>query len=281
MKQKGLVYTKGKFLPLKKAYLPITDLAVQRGTGLFETLRTYKKIPLALDKRLQRLFKSAKFLGFKLDYSLQFIKAKAILGIKKIKPGEVLVKIIITGGDSDGLIPQGSSRLLILFLPFRAFPSWQYEKGIKVLTIRLCRPLPSLKSLSYISAVVAYQEALRKGYDEALYLDKGGCILEGTNFNFAIIRNTKLIVPKGGLLGGMTMGIVMRLAPECDLKVIRRGIKYSELKSADEAFITSATREIMPVVRVDRIKIGNGKPGKYTKRLLVLYRDYANRKRKE
>lgn len=281
VKQKGLVYIHGKFLPLEKASLPITDLAVQRGVGLFETLRTYHKIPFALDERLRRLNKSARFLGFKPIYSSNFIRKKVFEGLREVKADEAVVKIILTGGDGLSLNLEGRSRLLILFFRLHKWSKAYYEKGIRLKTFKFSRVLPELKSLSYLAAVFAQQKARKAGFDEALLLDEKNRILEGANFNFTILKNRKLIVPAEGVLNGMTMEIAIRLAQSLGFKTIRRALKYQELKQAEEAFVTSATREVMPVAQVDKIKIGNGRPGKYTKRLLVLYRDYANRKRKD
>lgn len=275
MNNSGLVFADNRFVPLKKAAVPITDLAVQRGTGLFETLRTYNKIPLALEERLRRLRKSAKFLDLKFGFAQNFIRKKIFEGIKKFQASEVLIKIIVTGGDSHALIPEGSARLYILFLPFVPWPRRFYQKGIKIATTRLSRMLTEIKSLSYLPAVVAYEQALNRGFDEAVFVNEKNNILEGTTFNFALIKNKKLITPKTGMLEGVTMDIVLKVAPFCALNTVRRAISYAELKKADEAFITSATREVIPVVKVDQTRIGSGRPGPYTKQLLTSYRNYA------
>lgn len=274
---KGIVFAETKFVPLTKAAVPITDLAVQRGTGLFETLRTYHKAPLALAERLARLQRSAKFIGFRHAPSAKFIKAKVFAGLKKVSAREALIKIILTGGDSHRLVPEGRARLFILFTPFAPWPPSYYQKGIKVLTTKYFRTLPELKSVSYLSAVLAQQRAVRAGSQEALYLDEKNYLLEGTTFNFALVQKNALVVPKDGILEGVTMNIVMNLAKKRGLRISRRTVEYAELKSADEAFITSATREVIPVVKVDKIKIGKGTPGRWSKVLLADYRNYAQK----
>ncbi|MBI4050840.1 MAG: aminotransferase class IV family protein [Candidatus Doudnabacteria bacterium] len=277
MVKEGIAFVETKFVPLEKAKISATDLAVQRGTGLFETLRTYGKAPLALRERLERIFESAEILGFKLRFSQTGLTKKVLEGIDKLKVREVLVKIIVTAEASHrgfGLVPE-KTKLVILFSPFVPPPRKHYEKGIEIFTTKLKRPLPEIKSLSYLSAVVAHRRAKKAGFDEAVYLDLRNNILEGTTFNFAIIKNKTLVTPIHGILEGITMDIVLGLAAKAGLAVKRQEIRYADLKKAQEAFITSASREVMPVVKVDKIKIGNGRPGVYAKLLLQKYREFA------
>ncbi|MDP3741272.1 MAG: aminotransferase class IV, partial [bacterium] len=125
--------------------------------------------------------------------------------------------------------------------------------------------------------------------------DKGN-VLEGTNFNFAVIKSATspalrassprqgrrgtLITPKENVLEGLTMREVIKIARQLGMRVELRNMRYKELKTADEAFITSATREVIPVRKIDKINIGNGKPGKWSKILLEKYREKAKQRKK-
>ncbi len=271
----AVAFIKNKFVSLQEAALPVTDLAVQRGVGLFETLRTYHKIPFTLDERLRRLVRGAKSLGFNLRHSPQEIRAKVLAGLKKIKAREVLIKIILTGGDSHTLLPEGPARLIILFRPLKAWPARFYKTGIKVATTRFSRMLPEFKSLSYLSASYAQRQARNRGFVEAVLRNEKNEVLEGTTFNFAVIKKQQLITPREGILDGVTMNLVLRLARRAGLVVARRPIKYREFPQVDEAFIASATREVIPVVWVDKFKIGTGRPGPYSQKLLAAYRQNA------
>lgn len=274
---KGIAFAETKFVPLEKAVVPVTDIAVQRGTGFFETLCTYDKVPFLLDERIARLLRSAKYMGLRQAPSARFIRAKVFAGLKKFKYREALIKIILTGGDSGGLVPEGRARLYILLMPFVPWPRAAYARGIKIYTGKYSRTLPELKSIGYLSAVLAQQRAERAGYDEALYLDQENHILEGTTFNIGLVKKNRLIVPEDGILEGFTMKIVMRLAQKRRLPVVRRLVKYAELRSADEVFITSASREVIPVRKIDRITVGKGVPGPWSRLLLADYRNYAQR----
>ncbi len=272
------------FVPIRQAAIPITDLAVQRGIGLFESLRTYNKNPFALDQRLKRLFSSVHLLGLKLGRgtSAKSIERIVKLGLKKVRFGESLIKIILTGGDSGGLGIESQSRLYVIFSPLHLWPQVYYENGIKLKTVKSAREFTHLKSLSYLIPALADHEAKKFGFEEALFADEQNHLLEGTQFNFAIIKKQKIVTPKDDVLAGITMDIVLSLAKNMGLQVERRKISYRELHDCDEVFITSATREIIPVAKIDRIKIAGGKPGRITSVLLKEYRKNArNQNRKE
>lgn len=273
----GLAFINGKFVPLKKAVIPVMDIGLQRGYGVIEVLRTYARRPLAIDEHLRRLELSAKLINLKLPYNLALIRERVYAGLKKSKSGETLVKIILTGGDGAGLLSHGAPRLLILFLPYHPYADSYFQKGIRIMTSVFTRFEPKVKYLDYLWGVVSMKKALSKRFDEVLYMDNQKDILEGTTFNFGIVKNKKLIAPDKEVLGGITMAIAIKLARKLGLKIERRKIRYKELATADEAFITSTVREIMPVVQVDKIKISNGKPGKYTQKLLEEFRAEASK----
>ncbi|HZS42716.1 MAG TPA: aminotransferase class IV [Candidatus Paceibacterota bacterium] len=273
---KGIVFDAQKraFIPLEKAAVPITDIAFQRAAGVFETLLSYNGKPFHLREHLKRLQVSAKLLGIKEHYLLSYLEEKVRLGLGKIKAPIVSVKIIITGGDSSYLSLENDPRLYIIFNPFnpeKFWPKYAFEKGVSLLTTPILRTLPSVKSLNYVGAVVSNQTAVRKKYYDSLYATKDH-ILEGTTFNFAIIIKNNLITPADQVLDGITMQVAMKLAKKIGLNVFEKNITFKELRQAEEAFLTSSYREVMPVVRVDNIKIGSGRPGPYSQRLEELYR---------
>jgi branched-chain amino acid aminotransferase len=269
---------KNKFQPMSRTSVPILDLMVQRGFGIKEDFRTYNKKPFALDNHLKRLQKSAKLIGLKSLPDEKLIRKIIDRGMKKIK-GDVLVKILITGGISHLLKQEGRPNFFVLFQPQISFAKRFYSKGAKLMTARFERPIPHAKSLNYFFAVVAQKQALKKKFDEVLYLDERKNILEGTTFNIALVKDNAIITPHNGVLEGVTIEYVLRLAKKLGFKTKRQKLRYSQLKTADEVFIASTNREIIPVVKVDQITIGNGKPGKVSKQLLREFRDFAYNRR--
>ncbi len=276
-KSKGIVYISDTrmFLPVEKACIPVTDTGFQRGVGIFEVLITYKAKPMGLDEHLSRLQKSVKAIGFKPFYSSNHIKQKVLEGIKHFGEERMMIRIVITGGDSNNFMFKTDPRLVILFMPLKEYPSFYFDKGIKLLTSKLSRILPEIKSLNYLSGSMAYHAALNHRCHEGLYVDKNNNILEGTTFNFGIIKDKTVVVPEKNVLDGITIRFVIHLAKKLGLKVERRPIALVELQYVDEAFLTSSNREIMPIVKVDKTQIGDGKPGAYTMKLLEMYRDQA------
>ncbi|MEZ5405344.1 MAG: aminotransferase class IV [Verrucomicrobiia bacterium] len=261
----------GKLIRSDRAQLPIQDLTFSRGYGAFESIRTYQKIPFRLEAHLQRLKQTATLIHLKLPCSLAEIKKRVFKTLQTNSFPESLIKIYITGGISSGFIPEKAGSVIIWIEPFKAFPAWQYQKGISLYTTPLTRSFPEAKSTSYLSGVTATIEARKKGFDEAVFVDNQNAILEGSTFNVFAIKNKQVITPEKNILIGITTQEVIKLIKKEGLKLVRKPISLALLKNCSELFITSSNREIIPAIRVNRIKIGNGKPGPITQCLHQLY----------
>ena len=275
MTAKGIVYVNGKFFPAARAALPVSDLTIQRGYGANDVFRTYNRKPFLLEEHLKRLKRSTELMMMRNAPSPQRIKKIVTEGIRRV-PGELLIKIIVTGGPSNHITPLGKPGLLVYFLPFHGHPESHYRKGFRMMTTRALRTLPDAKSIDYFAAVMAQIRADRTGFDEAIFYD-GRRLLEGTTFSIGVIQGRNLIVPKRGTLDGITMRAVIRVAPRAGLRVMRRDITFADLKKADEMISTSTIREVLSVVCVDKIKIGAGRPGPYSTRLRAEFQKYAQK----
>jgi len=135
----------------------------------------------------------------------------------------------------------------------------------------LPRFMPTVKSLNYITAIRGQERARTAGAIEALYCSADGTLTECTTSNFFVLRGDELITPDADVLGGVTRAAVLDIAADL-FTVVKRPIRYDELATVDEAFITSTTKEIMPIVQVDAITIATGVPGAGTQRLSDLFR---------
>lgn len=275
--KKPIFFLNNKFITAAEAKIPVTDLTVQRGYGVFETLRTYKKKPFRLEKHLERLFRSAKLIELQIPFSVDFLKNKILETLAKNNYPDSSVKIIITGGNSKNTIsPSSKPSLCILVTPVHPYPKSCYSDGISLITFPHVRFLPECKNLNYSTAVLAQLQARKTGASEALYLTSDGFILEATTSNFFLVQNQKIITPKNGILDGITRQEVVKIAQDLKISCLEKELRLTDFKHATEAFITSSIREIMPVVQVDKIKIGNGKPGNITLKLLREYRARVN-----
>lgn len=278
---KGVVFINNKFVPLQKAAVPVTDLAVQRGYGASEVFRTYHRIPFELDSHLRRLERSLKLLHLPLSVSRSKLEQIIAQGTRRLPHGEVLVKILVTGGPGDHIMPLGRPSLIVIFTPNHMSPLALYRRGLALKTFFFHPYMPFAKTVNYLHAILAQVDARKAGYDEALFHGPHGGITEGTTYNFALIKRARVITPRAGVLKGITMDVALRVAKTLGFKVVRRQLSERDLRSCDEAFTTSTMREVMPVVRVDKILIGRGKPGKYAKLLLEAFRNYAGNKNKQ
>jgi branched-chain amino acid aminotransferase len=261
----------GKLIRSDRALLPVQDLAFSRGYGAFESIRTYQGKPFLLEAHLQRLKRTTSLIYLKLPCSLIEIKKRVGQTLKANRFSESLIKIYATGGVSSGFTPENKGTVIIWVEPFKPFPQWQYKKGISLYTTSLTRSFPEIKSTSYLSGVVATVEAKKRGFDEAVFVDRAGAILEGSTFNVFALKNNQIITPEKNILIGITAQEVVKLIKKEGLKLVRKPISSSLLKSCSELFITSSNRELIPAIRVNHIKIGNGKPGPVTQSLHQRY----------
>ncbi len=277
-----LHFLNDKWVPTDKLKISAFDLAVTRGFGVFDFLRTYNRRPFYLDDHLDRFFNSAKLLGLKIPKTKKQIKEIIFEGIKKNPGGELNIRMILTGGETvDGITPTGKHLLLLTFTPVVEYPKKFYQKGVKVITIRGSRFLPQAKYLNYTQAVLAMMKAKKEGAQEALYVDEKGRITEASRANFFAVIKGKLITPKKEILFGATRKVVLELSRRLKIPVKEKELRIGEIKDFNEAFITASTKGIMPVVQIDGWKIGKGKVGPVTKKLMEEFKIYTRLTKKQ
>ena len=270
-----ICYLNGKYVPFDQACLPLNDLGIVRGYGVFDFLRTYNGVPFKLREHVQRLQNSAKLIGLSLPWSTAEIAEITQNTLTHNHLPEANIRIVVTGGASaDFITPLGQPSLMVIVTPVSQYPQEYYEQGIKVITVPIERFIPKAKSLNYISAIGALQQAKQTNAVEALYVNSQGEVLEGTTTNFFVFRGSQLITPKEGILNGITRDVILELAKD-RFEIVEQSIAYSQLNHCDEAFITSSTKEIMPVVQIDELHISQGKPGENTQNLMHLFQKYT------
>lgn len=251
----------GQLVRADRAAIPVTDLVMTRGYGAFEALRTYEGNPFLLEEHLRRLEKTCALLGLKCPLRRKEFAAAARETLRANSFPESLIRFYVTGGDASGFLPEGKERLLILVSPVRPFPAWQYERGIAMKTTALSRSIPAAKTVDYTVGIRETMRAVREGFQEVAFRDRRGGLLEGTQFSIFAVLGRTLVTPEEGVLPGCTGNQVMKLARREGWTIRRTAISPAMLRKASELFITSTTRELLPVVRVDEQRIGDGRPG--------------------
>lgn len=268
----SIFYIDGQFVSQENASVSVLDLSVLRGFAVFDYLRTYKGKPFHLDEHLERLHYSAEQLGLNLPEDLPSCKQKILETLQKNNCAESSIKILITAGTSpDQFLPTGPSKLLILVYPLTPPSRKDYAQGIATVTTTVPRSCPKSKTTHYVPGLISLKK--HPYAKEALHLNSRGEILEGATSNFfAFKKGTLYTMDSDDILLGITREVVCNISP---YPLSKTPIHYDEISSIDEAFITSSSREIMPVTSIDGKPIGQGVPGPLTQHLMQLFLDYT------
>lgn len=277
----------GQIADAAVASVPVFDHGFLYGEGVYETLRTYHGQPFLFDRHDRRLRHSAELMALPVPFS----GAELLENIRKTMaahPGglpEAYIRVLLTRGVGElSYNPEVTPRptLVIIVKPFAAPVESTFTDGIRLSLVNVRRNHPRalnpmIKSNNLLNNALAMQEALRSGADEALMRNQDGELVECSQSNVFVVRNGAALTPplSAGLLPGITREFLMELAAEIGVPAHEARLRPEDLRTADEAFITGTTREVTPVVRVDDLKIGTGKPGPVTQKLLAEFRRRA------
>jgi len=262
------VFVNGQFLPQEKASIPVNDLAVLRGYGVFDFFLVKNGLPLFFEEHWNRLQQSASTMNLAVPFSREDAQ-EMLLALYTKMPYELAgARITLTGGCSpDGYLPGDVANSLITLNPLAPFPQSLPEKGIGLMTHANSRPFSKVKTIDYTMGILMLPEAKRKGFQELLYV-QDGWVTECPRSNlFAVSREDVLITPSEGVLEGITRKRVLKHAGLL-IKTEVRPVHIQELLEAKEVFITSTTKGIWTVGNIDGQIIGDGKPGKFS---IMLY----------
>jgi branched-chain amino acid aminotransferase len=273
----NIYYVDGKFVADSEACYPINDLGLLRGFGCFDFMRTYSGNVIFIKDHIQRLCRSARLIGIELPFSETELANLVKETLRRNPPVESSVRILVTGGASpDFITPQGRPRIAIMVAPLSPYPAAWYTDGAKIITVACTRAIPAAKTIDYIRAIMVLAEAREKGAIEAVYIDEADRVREGTTSNIFAFMDGRLTTPGAGILNGITRQKVLELA-EGRFPVDIRDIHRDELVRADEVFITSSNRLIVPVHHVDEDQIGAGMPGALTRVVMQAFSAYTSR----
>ncbi|MCC9166972.1 aminotransferase class IV [Pontibacter harenae] len=257
----------GEFIPLSKAFLHVGDLSVQRGYGIFDFFKVEDGHPLFLDDYLLRFYQSAKMMELPVIYSKDELKAKIYELIQKNNFGTSGIKMILTGGYSANGYDPAEPNFIMIQQPL-ALPGQEViAKGLKIITHAYVREIPAAKTINYTMGVRLIKEIKAQEAQDVLY-QRNSEVTELPRCNFFIVKQDDTIVtPSQDVLYGVTRKNVLELASK-KYKVEEGTVTLADIKEAKEAFLTSTTKRILPVVQVGANVIGNGKPGAITLSLL-------------
>jgi branched-chain amino acid aminotransferase len=276
-----LVSIDGAHLGPENAKVSVYDRGFLYGDSVFETIRTYGGEPFALAEHMARLARSAERVAIPMPISAAEFAMEVRLAVRAAKNPESTARAMLTRGSGKvGLDPAlaASPLRVILVEPLEPLPSAVYRDGVAVITIRTERASDAAQGAAkvgnYLGSLLALREARARGAHEALILDAQGRVVEGTTSNVFVVRGGELFTPpaEAGILLGITRAHILELAHELGRLVHQVPLGPVELAAADEVFVCSSIREIVPVVRVDERQVGDGRPGPVTHALHAAFR---------
>jgi branched-chain amino acid aminotransferase len=276
----------GRLADAQHAAISPLDHGFLFGYGVYETLRTYDRIPFLFDRHMKRLRASAGaiYVPVPVDDAEMLRRIEqtmnAVPGLR-----EGYIRILLTRGTGEFSYDPKAAPEPTLVIIVKNFPepaAEKFENGIRVALVSVIRNHPQtvnprIKSNNLLNNALAMQEALGKGAEEALLKNHRGEIAECSQSNVFIVRNGRAFTPPldAGLLAGITREFVFEVGREAGVPVEEATLREGDVLGADEVFITGTTREITPVVAVDSKMVGTGRPGPITKGLLATFRKMA------
>ena len=284
---RGAVYVNGRIAPAAEAVVPVYDHGFLYGEGVYETLRTYNHVPFLYDRHMRRLRRSAERLHLDVpfdDAALATWIDETVAAAGEMK--ESYIRILFTRGVGELTYDPKSTptpSLVIIVKPLEEPPARVFNDGIRISLVPVLRNHPGsvnplIKSNNLLNNALAMQEAYRRGAEEGLMCNYRGELSECSQANFFMVRGGVALTPKSqaGLLEGVTRAFLFQVGQDVGVEVRDEILLPKDLETADEVFITSTTRELSPVTRIDERVIGTGKPGPITMKLLDGYRKRAH-----
>ena len=277
----GKVSIDGHVVDSGEARVSVFDRGFLYGDSVFEVFRTYGGVPFGQREHLERLQRSADRLMISMPVSVETLSSEVAATLEAAGEGEWYVRVVITRGTGPLTYDPSTATTplrVIITAPVSLPPADHYERGIAVALLHASRPTDDerasgAKASNYLANLLAVHEAKQKGAQEALMLGRRGQILEGASSNLFIVKDGVVRTPEhqAGILMGITRAAVLAAAATEGIGVEEGEVRPEDLYGADEAFITSSIREVMPVVSADGRTIGSGAPGSVTKRLHEAY----------
>ena len=266
------VYIDGKFYNKNQAKISVFDHGLLYGDGVFEGIRSYNRLVFRLREHIERLYRSADAIMLKIPITKKQMTDAVCEAIKKNNLNNAYIRLIVTRGQGDlGLDPRkckGNARIIIIADKIKLYPEKFYIEGLAIITARTqqnsIRALnPAIKSLNYLTNILAKIEATSGGHEEAIMLNDRGYVTECTGDNIFIVKNNIVYTPpvSAGLLKGITREVVIEIARANKIQLKQSLFRRDSVYKADECFLTGTAAELIPVVKVDNKIIGTGKPG--------------------
>jgi len=272
----------GKFHPEGEAKISVFDHGLLYGDGVFEGIRFYRDRVFKLEQHIDRLFDSAKAIHLAIPATRAEVTEMVLATIRENDLHDGYVRLVVTRGVGGlGLSPYRCEKasIVVIAATIALYDAATYETGLVLATCSTRRPAhdalsPAVKSLNYLSNIMAKVEALAAGAEEGVMLNAEGLVAECTGDNIFIVKHGVLCTPSlaSGSLYGITRQVVIDLATELGYELREALLSRYDLYTADELFLTGTAAEVVPVREYDKRLIGDGKPGPITREFIAAFR---------
>ena len=286
----GVIWLDGEMVDWREAKVHVLTHTLHYGMGVFEGVRAYETDQgpaiFRLQEHTDRLFNSAKILDMPMPFSKEVLNNAQIQAVKQNNLNSAYLRPMCFYG-SEGMGLRADNLQTHVMVAAWAWGAYLGEdginKGIRIKTSSFTRHHVNVTMCkakangNYMNSMMALQEALRDGYDEAMLLDVDGFVAEGSGENIFLVRNGVIYTPDlTSALDGITRNTIFILAQECGYKIVEKRITRDEVYIADEVFFTGSAAEVTPVREVDNRTIGNGGRGPITEKLQTMYFDVVH-----
>src|SRR2546423_12660483 len=273
------VNVNGRISAENDAVISVFDHGFLYGEGIYETLRTYNGRPFLYERHLRRMRNSARPIDLTTPLTGDELAAyiRDTINAATLDGNEAYIRVLLTRGVGDltyDLKATPRPSWVIIGKPLPSPSAELYDRGVKVVLVDVVRNHPQsvnpmIKSNNLMNSALAAQEALKRGGFEAVMRNYRGELTECTQSNLFVVQNGAVLTPalESGLLPGITREFVFELGRDTGVDVREQVLRDDDLFRADEAFLTSTPRDLLPIVTVDDRKIGDGKPGPVTWKL--------------
>lgn len=279
MVEERFVYVDGEFYRKSDAKISVFDHGFLYGDGVFEGIREYNGIVFRLTDHIDRLYNSAKAIHLAIPMSKEEMTKTILEVLRKNDLKDGYIRVVVTRGRGDlGLDPRkchGTSVVIIAEHLEPLLGKAAKEKGISTIISHVRRDSVAgtsheIKSLNYLNSIMAKLDAINAGVDEAIMLDERGFVSEASAANIFIVKSENVITPPttAGTLHGITRKRIIQLVKDLGTNMVERDISMYELLTADEVFLTGTGSEIVPVAKINGVRIGDRIPGETTFRLI-------------
>jgi branched-chain amino acid aminotransferase len=279
----------GEIVPLEEARVPVLDNGFLFGDSVYEVLRTYGGHPFESGRHFRRMRGSADRLGIRVPLSDEALLQQVTALLERAGDVESYIRIVVTrgvGNSSYDFDAVKGPTVVMIQREMKPPSERHYTQGIRLSAVDVRRNHalsldPAIKSSNLLNNILALREARDRGGEEPVLLNHAGQIAEGASTNVFVVQDGSLATPplSSGILAGITREVVLELAGAEGIPVREESLGLEDLLGADEAFLSSTTREVMPIHQVDEHVIGDGHPGPITRRLLKVFREYTFRDR--